>query len=201
MDGDFTLTGYSELIQALQDRGYGCVSFSEARADKQHLILRHDIDFSVEAALPIAKLEHQLGVHSTFFVLPRTNFYNLRTPEHKATLNQICSLGHSIGLHFDASNYDADDKVLDSAAKKECEELQQVIDQPVTIISFHRPSESLLGRQGMLGGRSHTYEPRYFRDMGYCSDSRGAWHHGHPLEHPALSEKRALQLLIPTVIN
>jgi len=31
--------------------------------------------------------------------------------------------------------------------------------------------------------------------MGYCSDSRGAWHHGHPLDHPAVAEGRALQLL------
>jgi hypothetical protein len=31
--------------------------------------------------------------------------------------------------------------------------------------------------------------------MGYCSDSRGGWYHGHPLDHPSVAQGRALQLL------
>jgi hypothetical protein len=31
--------------------------------------------------------------------------------------------------------------------------------------------------------------------MGYCSDSRGGWHHGEPLVHEAVAAGRALQLL------
>ena len=35
----------------------------------------------------------------------------------------------------------------------------------------------------------------FFSAIGYCSDSRGAWHHGHPLAHQAVAQSRALQLL------
>ena len=41
----------------------------------------------------------------------------------------------------------------------------------------------------------HTYEPKFVKDIGYCSDSRGGWHHGHPLSHSSVKEGKALQLL------
>jgi hypothetical protein len=31
--------------------------------------------------------------------------------------------------------------------------------------------------------------------MAYCSDSRGGWHYGHPLELDAVKQGRALQLM------
>ena len=63
------------------------------------------------------------------------------------------------------------------------------------MISFHRPQPNLMPFDRPLAGRSNTYESRFFEDIGYCSDSRGAWRHGHPLQHAALAEGRALQLL------
>ena len=46
-----------------------------------------------------------------------------------------------------------------------------------------------------LADRRNTYESKFFKEIGYCSDSRGGWHHGSPLDHAALGEGRALQLL------
>ena len=46
-----------------------------------------------------------------------------------------------------------------------------------------------------LAGRAHAYQPRFFSEIGYCSDSRGAFHHGEPLAQPAIAEGRAMQLL------
>ena len=64
------------------------------------------------------------------------------------------------------------------------------------IISLHRPAPELLGYDRPLGGRAHAYEPRFFRGIAYCSDSRGTFRHGHPLDHPAVAAGQALQLLI-----
>ena len=38
-------------------------------------------------------------------------------------------------------------------------------------------------------------QPRFFSEMGYCSDSRGLWRYGHPLNHEAVEKRRSLQLL------
>ncbi|MBK8906485.1 MAG: hypothetical protein IPM60_00835 [Rhodospirillales bacterium] len=192
----FSLPGYRALLESMLGRGYEAVAFSVAEPSRRHLVLRHDLDMSLQAALPVAEVEAALGVAATYFVLLRTEFYNLHTPRAKAALAKLRLLGHAIGLHFDASLYKEDElHALDTAAAAECAALEEIVGAPVEMISFHRPAPGLVGLDCTLAGRDHAYRPRYVMAMGYCSDSRGAWHHGHPLDHPALAEGRALQLL------
>ena len=191
--GEFSATGYAALVRALLARGYTVRGFAEAEPAARHLILRHDIDMSIEAAVPIAEAEAALGVAATYFVLVRSELYNPFAPGGAVALARIASLGHEIGLHFDAALYP--EAVLEEAAARECAMLEAFAEHPVRTISFHRPHPSLLGRAGTLAGRRHAYEPRFFRNMGYSSDSRGGWHHGHPLTHDAVIAGRALQLL------
>ncbi|MGE0093992.1 MAG: hypothetical protein AB7M05_11700 [Alphaproteobacteria bacterium] len=190
---EFSTAGYTELVRALLARGYAARSFAEADPSARHLVLRHDIDMSIEAAVPIAETEAALGVAAAYFVLVRSDLYNPFAPGGAAALARIVSLGHEIGLHFDAALYS--EAALEDAAARECTMLEAFTGRPVCTISFHRPHPSFLGRAGVLAGRRHAYEPRFFRDMGYSSDSRGGWRHGHPLQHDAVITGRALQLL------
>lgn len=191
--GEFSAAGYAALVRALLARGYTVRGFADAEPAARHLILRHDIDMVVEAAVPIAEAEAALGVAATYFVLVRSELYNPFAPSGATALTRIAALGHEIGLHFDAALYS--EAALEEAAARECAILEAFTERPVRTISFHRPHSSLLGRAGALAGRRHAYEPRFFSDMGYSSDSRGGWHHGHPLTHDAVTAGRALQLL------
>jgi len=128
-------------------------------------------------------------------VLLRSEMYNAQSAASARALSAVAAHGHAIGLHLDASLYADDERALESAAAAECAALEAILRRPVATISFHRPAPRVRGRPGRLAGRRHAYEPRFFADMGYCSDSRGAWHFGHPLDHPAVAEGRALQLL------
>lgn len=192
---DFTRTGYAELLTGLTGQGYESTSFAKADPAARHLILRHDVDMSIDAALVVAQAEARLGVRAHYFVLLRTEMYNPWSEAGRAGLNRLRELGHEVGLHFDASLYPDHDAALDAAVAEECAALETIIGAPVTTVSFHRPVRRLQGYPGTVGGRIHAYQPRFFHEMGYCSDSRGAWRHGHPLDHPAVAEGRALQLL------
>ena len=192
---EFTLASYGALLDALAERGYAVVGFEAAVPAQRHLVLRHDLDLSVEAAVPVAELEAGRGLAASYFVMLRSPLYNAFDAPALAGLERIASLGHEIGLHLDAALYGEEPAALDIAAARECGALEALLGRPVGMISFHRPAPSLQGRAGAVAGRRHAYEPRFFRDMGYCSDSRGAWHHGHPLDHPVLADGRALQLL------
>ena len=44
------------------------------------LLLRHDVDFSVDYAHAIAKKEFDRAVKSTFFIMLTSNMYNLLSP-------------------------------------------------------------------------------------------------------------------------
>ena len=190
---EFTLGGYQALINGFLGRGYKFRSFSDVVANSAHVILRHDLDMSLGAALPLSKIESDLGVRASYFVLLGSEFYNPLSSEGLKNLKEIRDEGHEIGLHFDASGYTIDE--LDDAVERECEILERALDQRIETISFHRPAKNLLSWSKSIAGRRHTYQPRFFEDIGYCSDSRGDWCYGHPFKHSAVEQRTAIQLL------
>jgi hypothetical protein len=190
----FSPAAYAALIKNLRACGYEACGFAEAEIVKRHLIVRHDVDFSLAAALSMAENERALNLSSTYFILLRTEFYNPLSGEGLAALRKILELGHAIGLHFDAALYPADR--VEEEAGRECALLEAALGRPVALVSFHRPAPNLIGQADRLAGRINAYGGRFVREIGYCSDSRGAWRHGSPLDHPAVAEGRALQLLV-----
>lgn len=157
------------------------------------MYLRHDIDLSLELAVEMAEVEAELGVQSTYFVLVSTDIYNPASSRSRRLLSTIIDNGHEIGLHFDATQTGNED--LDRSAERECDILAKLTGRSVETISFHRPARELLGSNKRLAGRRHTYEPEFFSKIAYISDSNGGWHHGHPLDHPAIGARTAIQLL------
>jgi hypothetical protein len=192
---DFSWSGYRALIQAFLDRGYAVKLFRELDPNESHVVLRHDIDFSLRAAVDIARIEADMGVRSHYYVLLQTEFYNLCSPENWGRVVEIAELGHDVGLHFDASRYDADIETLEAAVARECDVLAAIMGREVATVSFHRPAQRLLGLVRPLAGRLHAYQPQFFSEIAYVADSRGLFRYGHPLDHEAFAAGRALQIL------
>ncbi len=194
MTAGFRPEDYAALLEATAARGYEVRTFADADPGSRHLVLRHDIDVWPGYALPIAEIEAARGARASYFVLVTSPLYNPAAPGCRAMLRRIVGLGHAVELHFDAAAHPPGiDR--DAAAALECAWLESITGTPVTMISFHRPAPDLLGDPRPVAGRPHAYQPRFFSRMGYCSDSRGGWHRGQPLEHPALAAGTALQLL------
>jgi hypothetical protein len=191
----FTHAGYAAFLAEFAALGYCSASFLNFDPTARHLLLRHDIDMSIEAALPIAEIEREAGFFSYFFILLGSELYNPFSRRSRTSLRQLLTHGHKIGLHFDIAAYPDQPDRLDTLAAEECVHLEDITGNPVEIISFHRPIVDLLNNQAQFGGRPHTYMPSFFSEIGYCSDSRGSWRHGSPLEHEAVRAGRALQWL------
>lgn len=192
---DFTVDGYRALLEALLARGYTGRDFDKVRPERSDVVLRHDIDLWPAYALPIAHVEAELGLSAWYFFLVRSPVYGIADPKTVSVMADLIGMGHSIGLHFDAALFADDSTILDAEAQWECGVLERLTGRPISMVSFHRPQRSLLGRDDLIAGRDHSYRSRYFNDIGYCSDSRGGWRHGHPLDHPAVANGRALQFL------
>jgi len=135
--------------------------------------MRHDIDFSLEKALEIAKIESNMGVKSTFFLLITSNFYNVFSLEAEKIIREIISLNHKIGLHFDETRYDNNDFNL--LIHKEIKLLEDFYRIKVDCVSFHRPSNSSLINNYDFGNIINSYSNTYFKEMLYVSDSRRNW--------------------------
>jgi len=108
------LLHYRQLLDALvADPRIRVLPFVDALpgpvpADEIWCALRHDIDFDLTTACCLAKLEHELGLRSTFYVLHTAPYYGqfvngtfLRNESMIDVYREIQALGHEIALHTD----------------------------------------------------------------------------------------------------
>lgn len=174
-----TPDAYRAFLEGLLDEGYTFHGF-EPLSEKA-VVVRHDIDLSATAALEMAELEADLGVETTYCFMVTTPAYALRN--RVDCLDEILELGHDIALHFDTHHYWDDDPgtgAVESAVRVERETLARLANTTVDTVSFHMPPEWVLGRR--FGSFENTYQPRFFRDIDYISDSRQKWRGRPPFE-------------------
>lgn len=174
---EFTWNAYEELIRLIKREGYRVVQYHESKnMDAPCVILRHDIDNSVEKALQMAVREMNLGVSSTFFVLLTSEFYNVASAASGKMLREMNQMGHRIGLHFDESIYfGKTDNEIKDAAEKERMILEQILEIPIREISMHRPSKRALEADWNFSTMINSYGKEFFHNFKYVSDSRMHW--------------------------
>ena len=173
----FTFDAYMSLLEDIRDRGYKYIFYDEIGTHDKEVLIRHDVDFSLEKALEMAKIESQLNVRSSYFVLITSPFYNIHEKKSRQIIKEILELGHKIGLHFDYTIYNTViiSEIIDHA-KKELELLSVSIESNVNTISFHRPAKFILDSNVFFSKSIiNTYSKEFFKDIKYISDSRMSW--------------------------
>ena len=173
MSCDFSLGHYRELLQAATDGGYRWAGFDRApRAGD--VILRHDVDLSLAAALAVAEVEAGEEAWSTYFLMTRSVFYNLDSREGVAAIERLRELGHLVAHHAVWPDVDLDDRF-----------------DPV--VAWHNPDPEYM--QAEIAGAVNVMQAPFFDPDHYRSDSNQHWRHGCP--HADLREGRFewLQLL------
>src|SRR4051794_40605096 len=84
----FTHDAYREILEAALESGYQFISFpalaEHRRRNDLVCLLRHDCDNDLVAAVEIARIEEQLNVRSTYFLMLRSALYNLLSPTNMA---------------------------------------------------------------------------------------------------------------------
>jgi len=170
----FDLVHYRELLEAAQAGGYDWASF-DRHPRRGDLFLRHDVDLSLEAALEMARLEHELGVRATYFLMTESGFYNLDSHVGKYAQRQLRQWGHAVGLHA----------VYPRA------ELDRRFDK---VIAWHNPDPAFMSQP--IGGAVNVMEEPYFTPGHYRSDSNRHWREGCPHEELREGKFEWLQLLI-----
>jgi hypothetical protein len=163
---------YVKLVKYL-GQIYKVVPFGEIpKEDLPYLVLRHDIDVSLEPALKMAEIEHEMGVKSTYFVWLSGEGYNLLEGRNVCIMKKICTLGHEIGLHYDTYQYECYGRDDAEALKMEIDILENLLGRKITAISCHafrgNPNSFL-----QIRGYANADDPR-LRDV-YVHDSRRLW--------------------------
>ena len=173
MTCDFSLAHYRDLLAAAQSGGYRWAGFDVA-PQPGVVILRHDVDLSLDAALAVAEVEAEAGAWSTWFVMTRSVFYNLASSEGERAIARLRELGHRVAHHAVYPHVDLDDR-FDA------------------VVAWHNPDPEYM-RVPIDGAVNVMGEP-FFDPDHYRSDSNQHWRNGCPHEALARGEFEWLQLL------
>lgn len=197
---DFSHKSYLQMLELLKKDyefvGFDYVKKNHSKLNGSYVILRHDIDQSIEKAVEISEIEASLGVSATYFIFLRSPFYNVFTPTNESNIRKILSDGHRIGLHYDylISSELSTDQFLENL-RSETKLLSDFFQININEISFHRPHDIEFIKQLDLGELTHSYEGLFIENFKYFSDSRGSWRFGHPLLSDSYAQKQNLQIL------
>ena len=191
----FELSHYRDILLQARQSGFTILQLKDARrlCRGKFIVLRHDIDFSVEDAYRMAELERQLGVQSSFCVLLHSVTYHVGDASTLCLLREIAAMGHEIGLHYDLSFFEAAKLDPVKGILAEARYLGWLIGQPIKSVAQHRPAS-----HGAFAGVPpqfvDAYAPQLTRDITYVSDSRRSWRSG--CVHERVRDAERIQLLI-----
>lgn len=178
---EFTYDWYERFLTELLDAGYTPADYDETLSNGE-MIVRHDIDFSPRKALTMGRIEADLGIETTYFVLVTSPLYNPFYKPNRSIWEELQSLGHTIGVHFSTHQYwdgEAPPKVVTERVQAERDALGSTVGDVSEAVSFHRPDEWLFKRS--FGEFISTYEERFFTEITYRGDSNQRWREEHPL--------------------
>jgi hypothetical protein len=170
----FDMREYELLLEAAQEGGYAFRRFDTEPA-KGDLFLRHDVDLSLDAALAMARLESEMGVPATYFLMTRSSFYNLASSEGERALDELRSLGHAVGHHAVHPHLDLDGR----------------FDR---VVAWHNPDPGYM--RAPVDGAVNVMESPWFDPEHYRSDSNQRWRSGSPVDGLRRRDPEWLQLLV-----
>ena len=156
-------------------------------------VVRHDIEFSIDRALKMARIEtEELGITSTYTVQLRNNTYNALSQKNIEIVQEIKNLGHSIGLHQNPPKM-SDEKLVEYI-QKDIETLEHYYGFEVDRYAFHRcgSNPEILKRYVEIPNKINCYDKKFFHyfkgntpkklRVYYIADSNHKWKYGYPIE-------------------
>lgn len=169
----FTLEHYRELLDAARAGGYRFARFDQPPRSGD-LLLRHDVDLSLDAAVTMAELEAEEGAVATYFLMTESVFYNLASKEGVAAIARLRALGHRIGIHA----------VYPTAARD---------DRFDPVLAWHNPDPEYMSSP--VEGVVNVMQAGWFDPPTYRSDSNHRWRSACPHDELRARSFPWLQLL------
>lgn len=202
----FSYDDYKEMIRIIQSTGRQA-GYREALHRERFIIMRHDVEYSVERAYELSKVEESMDFTSTYFFQWTNNSYNILSRKNMDMLKDMHERGHEIGLHY-ALNGMTDMAQVRKQIQREMEILSTMFGFTVDTFSVHRPSKDILRENIKLEGILNAYQDEFFTfaenitpdtpvAVKYMSDANHIWRYGYPDEENILSHDKVQILTHP----
>jgi hypothetical protein len=118
LDKSSLVHSYRALLADLQSLALPSLTHIDAWSRREeisaYLCIRHDVDHDLEIAVRMARIEHEMGIQASYYLLPPgdygkdENYYGridgkriIQSARLREGAQEIAALGHEIGLHND----------------------------------------------------------------------------------------------------
>lgn len=202
----FSFSDYKEIIRIIKSTDR-YMDYHKALTSDKFILMRHDVEYSVERAYELAKVESSMDFTSTFFFQWTNNSYNILSRKNKDLIKDMHERGHTIGLHF-ALNGMTDMEQIKKQIAKEMDILNSMFEFKIDTFSIHRPSKDVLRENIKLPGIINAYQDEFFTfaenvtentpvSVKYLSDANHIWRYGYPDEKNILENDKVQILTHP----
>lgn len=202
----FSYDDYKEIISIVKSTG-NAASFKKAKGRDEFVIMRHDVEYSVERAYELSKVEESMDFVSNYFFQWTNNSYNILSKRNMDMIKDMHERGQHIGLHY-ALNGLTDMKQVRIQIKKELDILSEMFGFSVDTFSVHRPSRDILAENIKFDGKINAYQDDFFTfaddvdentpvEVKYLSDANHIWRYGYPNEANIKGHKKVQILTHP----
>lgn len=180
---------YRQIIRDLQASGDYC-DYEEALNRDRFIIMRHDVEFSLERAFDLSLVESDMGFSSTYFVQLTNNSYNALSRKSIEMMHDMADRGHKIGLHYHL-NGQRDSTAVRDGVRDQLRIMSEMVGMKVDRYSFHRPVKEVYYYNIKINNTINAYSPEFFSyaenvdentrlDVKYIADSKHRWNYGYP---------------------
>lgn len=199
----FSYEEYRNIIREIEKTNRGS-SFSEAFGKDDFIIMRHDVEFSIDRAYKMALVEQEENFKSTYFVQLTNNAYNILSKKNVDMLRLMSGMGHEIGLHYHLNGL-SDLDIIKGEIEKELEILEKMLGFAIKSFSIHRPTNEILEKNVHIKGYFNAYQDDFFEyvpDMSlvspvikYLSDARHQWNYNLYPDKKTFDTHKKIQIL------
>ena len=202
----FSFDDYREILRIIKSTGR-YTNYKDALNKDRFILMRHDVEYSVERAYNLSKVEDSMDFSSTYFFQWTNNSYNILSRKNMDMVKDMHERGHVIGLHY-ALNGMTDMEQVRKQIVKEINILSEMFGFEVDTFSVHRPSKDILRENIKLPGIINAYQDDFFTfaenvnedtpvAIKYLSDANHIWRYGYPDEKNILGHDKVQILTHP----
>ncbi len=197
---------YRNILRNIKESGR-LLDYIDAVNASEFLILRHDVEFSLDRAFKMAVIEEREGIKSSFFVQITNNSYNALSMQNRRIVKEISDMGHKIGLHYHLNGITDPLKTRDGI-RDQIRIMSEMCGIIVDRFSIHRPVREVYFNSIPIDGIINAYSPEFFSlleedkpienqelEVKYIADSRHRWNYGYP-DKQTIFDNPKIQLLI-----
>lgn len=180
MMGKFTFEYYRSMLNSALISGYKitCMKDYNLNYDK-HILIRHDVDFSIENAIKFSNIENELGICGTYFIRVSGKHYNPFYYKNSKIIKSLIENNHEIGLHIEPDYYKSMDLDYYNYINTLVGLFEVTFKTKIYGISTHEPARCgyIIDKQN-ISKINVDYEAYIIENFKYISDSGSRWREG-----------------------